>query len=223
LAWATQDEIEQFDLETETSFFEAQNAQTQLKETKNKLTEEQLDTRQAQEKAEAMKARASEVRAQTQKERAEIEKQRTALKKDQANYKSEIQLQAKEIKQMKARLKKERAELAALSQSVKKTRHKNLAYQAQIDRLQEERRQVAESTVQQKSDLQKQRASMIARQRILASAGPRPAAPMRGPASVKDSGKSGPEKVTLVPKNSKSKKKIKKTARPSRRNASRGK
>lgn len=133
LSWAQEEEIDQFELETETSFFEAQNAQRQLEQSKDQLVKEQLETRAAKEKSEAMVKQAKETRHRVDKERVEIEKQRSVLLKERTKYNELTDKKSKEVKKIEAQYELEKATLNKLAQEVRSLKAQNRSYSQKIE------------------------------------------------------------------------------------------
>lgn len=141
LAWA-QEEIDQLELETETSFFEAQNAQRQLEQSKDQLLKEQLETRAAQEKSEAIVKKSKETRERVETERVKIEKQRSALLKERTKYNDLTEKKSKEIRKIEAQYELEKSTLDKLAKEVRELKAQNRSYDEKIEKY---KRAIAES------------------------------------------------------------------------------
>lgn len=190
------DQVDEFELETETSFFEAQNAEGQLDVSKDLLLKEQLETNAAERRAEEVSARAQEMKKKIQAEREKVERQRAVLAKQKAKYQKEIQVKEAEIKKRDLELQQDRATLAALAKEVRDLKRKNLRYQERINAQKRSNQQIKQYMAEGKKQKKSQQEYLVKRQNILQSLGRKSeSSPRRQPSSV---GEAENVNVTLV-------------------------
>lgn len=192
-SWA--DVVDEFELETETSFFEAQNEESQLDASKDLLLKEQLETNEVRARAEEVRERSQEIRKKIQAEREQVEKQRAVLSKQKAQYQKEIQSKEAEVRKRDRELQKERAALAALAKEVRDLKRKNQNYQERINAQKRSNEQLKRYAADGKRQKKQQQEFLVKRQNILQSLGQKRTSLQRQPASV---GSAEEVNVTLV-------------------------
>lgn len=193
-----QEAIDEFELETETAFFEAQNAEQQLRDSKDLLLKEQLETKAAQERAKAVSQQASETKARVQAERINLEKQRVNLAKQKVQYQRNIQKKIAEIKRRNSELQKDRTSLAALAKEVRDLKRRNQSYQLQINAQKRSERQLKQYMAEGHRLKKIQKRSLAKREKVLRDLGQKSASSLgRQPASIS---RNDSLNVTLHPK-----------------------
>tara|TARA_Y100001935_G_scaffold254120_1_gene262167 strand:- start:1544 stop:2335 length:792 start_codon:yes stop_codon:yes gene_type:complete len=182
-----QAELDEFELDTETSFFEAENTKKQLEISQQALEAEQMEAREAEERAKEIASKAKEVRERTEKQRVEIEKRRAALKKERQSYQSKIDQKSSEIKALNKKIVKEKKDLAGLVHEVRQLKAKNRAYDRQIAKAKEARKKLRAYTAKTKAYESQHRKNLANRKRILNQVAYREKSSLgRSPASVED-------------------------------------
>lgn len=199
-AVSAQEAIDDFELDTETSFFEAQNAQRQLRDSKDRQVKEQEETRQAQERSVEITKKAEDTRKRAETERVEIEKNRMALEKERADYNKKIKEKSAEIQKLNREVAKEQRALEALRKEVKGLKAQTAAQQRKIEEIALSRRDIRARTERGREIRVSQKRLLDKNSRILNTTAQKENLKVKGraPASVK-----GPDmNVTLKPNKS---------------------
>jgi len=192
--------MDEYDLETETSFFEAQNAERQMVASKDDLFKDQLETEQAKAKAEKMAQMAKEAFKKTQAERLAIEKKRVALSKERRAHEKSLKKNSQKLAQLNSEIVKDRKSLAQLTAEVRQLKAKNQAYLAQIQKAKEAKARIKSYAVKGEVYKAQHQRNLARRKKVLNQRLAEKAAADLGrrPASLRAS--SSDMNVTLRPK-----------------------